>query len=175
MLTLASEQTWALKTSSELWKATSLFEKTRLLRSLFCCSSNDSQSIFFFFIFTYVVLFSFCTQIFLFTRCEVAENNNCRQWLKNNHDSLPVNNCWSWIWVKRVKQTLIMCSFPYFLMIQFAAFNLLEWRPSHGPIFKNSYMVNHGLSAKLATDLLLSRSLVSLFHTENSLLHCQQV
>ena len=84
MLKLASEQTWALKTSSELWKATSLFEKTRLLQSLFCCSSNDSQSIFFFFIFTYVVLFSFCTQIFLFTRCEVAENNNCRQWLKNN-------------------------------------------------------------------------------------------
>ena len=44
-------------------------------------------------------------------------------------DSLPVNNnWWSWIWLKRAKQTL-MCSFLYFLMIQFAEFNLLEWRP----------------------------------------------
>ena len=83
----------------------SLFVKNRLLRSLFCCSSNNSQSIFFFFIFNYVLLFSFCTQIFLFTRCEVAENDNCRQWLQNNW-LLPVNNCWSWIWLKRAKQTL---------------------------------------------------------------------
>ena len=50
-------------------------------RSFFCCSSNNSQS---FFIFHYIVLFSsalwkflffiritFCTQIVLFTRCEV--------------------------------------------------------------------------------------------------------
>ena len=36
-------------------------------------------------------------------------------------------------------------------------------------------MVNHGLGAKLATDLLLLRSLVRLFRTENSLLHCQPV
>ena len=49
-----------------------------------------------FFIFHYIVLFSsalwkflffiritFCTQIVLFTRCEV-ENDNCRQWLQNN-------------------------------------------------------------------------------------------
>ena len=83
----------------------SLFVKNRLLRSLFCCSSNNSQSIFFFSIFNYVVLFSFCTQIFLFTRCEVAENDNCQQWLQNNW-LLPVNNCWSWIWLKRAKQTL---------------------------------------------------------------------
>ena len=58
------------------------------------CSSNNSQS--FFFIFHYIVLFSsalwrflfftritfnFCSQIVLFTRCEVE---NCRQWLQNN-------------------------------------------------------------------------------------------
>ena len=62
-------------------------------RSFFCCSSNNSQS---FFIFHYIVLFSstlwkflsfiritFCTQIVLFTRCEV-ENDNCRQWLQDN-------------------------------------------------------------------------------------------
>ena len=39
--------------------------------------------VFSFFIFNYTV-FSFCTHIFLFTRCEVAENDNCRQWLQNN-------------------------------------------------------------------------------------------
>ena len=44
-------------------------------------------------------------------------------------------------------------------MIQFAEFNLLERRPSHGPVIKNSQMVNHGLAAKFATDLLLLRSL----------------
>ena len=36
-------------------------------------------------------------------------------------------------------------------------------------------MVNDGLCAKLATDLLLLRSLGRLFRTENSLLHCQRV
>ena len=30
-----------------------------------------------------IVLFSFCTQIFFFTRCEL-EDDNCRQWLQNN-------------------------------------------------------------------------------------------
>ena len=34
---------------------------------------------FFFFIFNYIVLFSFCAQIFLFTGCEVAVNDNCQQ------------------------------------------------------------------------------------------------
>ena len=29
-------------------------------------------------------MLSFCTQILLFTRCEVAKNDNCRQWLQNN-------------------------------------------------------------------------------------------
>ena len=39
--------------------------------------------VFSFFIFNYIVLFSFCAQIFvLFTRCEVAENDNCTQWLQ---------------------------------------------------------------------------------------------
>ena len=33
-------------------------------------------------IFYLIVLFSFCMQIFLFTRCEV-ENDNCRQCLQN--------------------------------------------------------------------------------------------
>ena len=37
----------------------------------------------FFFIFYEIGLFCFCTQIFLFTGCEV-ENDNCRQWLQNN-------------------------------------------------------------------------------------------
>ena len=43
-----------------------------------------SQSLFSFsfFSFNYIVLVSFCTQIF--TRCEVAENDNCQQWLQNN-------------------------------------------------------------------------------------------
>ena len=38
-----------------------------------------------------------------------------RQWLQTIV-SLPVDNCWSWTWLKRAKQTL-MCSFQYFLMI----------------------------------------------------------
>ena len=38
----------------------------------------------FFFFFYLIVLFSFCTQIFLFTCCEVAENDNFRQWLQNS-------------------------------------------------------------------------------------------
>ena len=46
------------------------------IRSFFCCSSNNSQRCnFFFFIFYLIVLFSFCTQIFLFTRCEVENDN----------------------------------------------------------------------------------------------------
>ena len=41
---------------------------------------------------------------------------------------------------------------------------------------KNSYMVNHGLAAKLTeTDLLLLRSLGRLFsYKKKSFLHCQQ-
>ena len=73
-----------LKLPRNYRRLASLFEKNRLLPSLFCCSSKNSQSFFSFFIFNYVVLFSFCTQIFLFTRYEVAENDNFRQWLQNN-------------------------------------------------------------------------------------------
>ena len=64
-----------------------------------------------------------------------------------------------------------MCRILYFLIIQFAEFNLLEWRPSHGPVLK----IAKCLGANLATDLLLLRPLGRLFRTENSLLHCRQV
>ena len=74
---------------------------------------------------------------FPFTRCGVAENDNSAGSDSKTIDSLPVNNWWSWIWLKRAKQ-IRMCSFLYFLMIQFAEFNLLEWRPSHGPVIKSS-------------------------------------
>ena len=77
-----------------------MFKKNRQL--LFCCSSNNCPKFLFFFFFFFkfhflsgahqiwwapvfylIVLFSFCTQIFLFTCCEV-ENDNCRQWLQNS-------------------------------------------------------------------------------------------
>ena len=64
-----------LKLSRNYRRPASLLEKKKLLRSFFCFSSNNSQSFFPFFVFNYIVLFSFCTQIFLFTRCEVAEND----------------------------------------------------------------------------------------------------
>ena len=41
------------------------------------------RDLIFFSIFYLTVLFSSCTQIFFFTRCEV-ENDNCRLWLQNN-------------------------------------------------------------------------------------------
>ena len=75
-----------------------------------------------FFIFNYIVLFSFCKQIFFFTRCSWLFAR--KRWTRQDL-------------TKRAKQTL-MCSFLYFLMIQFAEFNLLEWRPWHGPVIKNS-------------------------------------
>ena len=54
------------------------------------CSSNNSESFFHFSLHSFifqctvkvsVLTFNFCTQIVLFTRCEVE---NCRQWLQNN-------------------------------------------------------------------------------------------
>ena len=56
-----------------------MFKKNRQL--LFCCSSDNCQRFLFslFFFFYLIVLFSFCTQIFIFTCCEVVENDNCRQ------------------------------------------------------------------------------------------------
>ena len=61
-----------------------------------------------------------------------------------------------------------MCSFPYFLMIQFAEFNLLEYEDPRMDRLKIANLAtvssrNHGLAAKLATDLLLLRSLGRLF------------
>ena len=73
-----------LRLSRNYRRPASLLEKKRLLQSFFCCSSNNSQSFFpFFFIFSYIVLFSFCAQIFLFTRCKVGENENYRQGLQS--------------------------------------------------------------------------------------------
>ena len=54
-----------------------------------------------------------------------------------------------------------MCSFLYFLMIEFAEFNLLEHEdPRMGQLLKVANLAtvssrNHGLAAKLVTDLLL--------------------
>ena len=54
-----------LKLSWNYRRPASLLEKKRLLWSFFCCSRNNSRSFFPFFIFNCIVLFSFCTQIFL--------------------------------------------------------------------------------------------------------------
>ena len=62
-----------------------------------------------------------------------------------------------------------MCSFLFFLMIQFAEFNLLEHEdPRMDQLLKIANLAtvssqNHGLAAKLATDLLLLRFLGRLF------------
>ena len=62
-----------------------------------------------------------------------------------------------------------MCSFLYFLMIQFAEFNLLEHEdPRMDQLLKVANLTtvssrNHSLAAKHATDLLLLRSLGRLF------------
>ena len=94
--------------------------------SFFCCSSNSNQS-FFFFTFHYIVLFSsalwkflffiritFCTQIVLFTRCEV-ENDNCRQWLQNNW--LFSRKQFLQLDLTEASKTNNFCNFLYFLMI----------------------------------------------------------
>ena len=66
-------------------------------------------------------------------------------------------------------------------MIQFAEFNLLEHEnPRMDQLLKVANLTtvssrNHSLAAKHATDLLLLRSLVGCFRTENALLLCQQV
>ena len=62
----------------------SLLEKKRVFpffSLLPGCSSNNSQRFHFFVHFSFNSFF--CMQIFLFTRCEV-ENDNRRQWLQNN-------------------------------------------------------------------------------------------
>ena len=73
----ASEQTCALKTFSEQYKANKLTREEKTTSIIFFVA--QVRVFFFFFIFNHTVLFSFCTQIFLFTRCEVAENDNYRQ------------------------------------------------------------------------------------------------
>ena len=55
-----------------------------------------------------------------------------------------------------------MCSFLYFLMIQFAELICLNEDPRMDQFLKIAIMVDHGLGAKLATDLLLLISLVRL-------------
>ena len=93
--------------------------------SFFCCSSNSNQSLFF--TFHYIVLFSsalwkflffiritFCTQIVLFTRCEV-ENDNCRQWLQNNW--LFSRKQFLQLDLTEASKTNNFCNFLYFLMI----------------------------------------------------------
>ena len=80
-----------------------------------------------FFIFHYIVLFSsalwkflffiritFCTQIVLFTRCEV-ENDNCRQWLQNNW--LFSRKQFLQLDLTEASKTNNFCNFLYFLMI----------------------------------------------------------
>ena len=113
LLTHASEQTCALKTSAEKNKRpASLLEKERLLRSFYFCFSNNSQSccccflfvclfvfcfVFFcfvFFIFHYIALFSFCTQNFPFHSLSSRERHLPAGGSDlKTIDSLPVNNC----------------------------------------------------------------------------------
>ena len=45
-------------------------------------------------------------------------------------DSFPVNNCWSWICLRRAKQIPLWAILCIFLWS--AEFNLLKRRPSHG-------------------------------------------
>ena len=84
-------------------RSASLLEKKRVLRSFFCWSSNNSQRFhfFFFFIFYLIVLFSFRTQIFLFTRCEV-ENDNGRM-----DQLLKMAKWWIIAWLRSLQ--LIFC------------------------------------------------------------------
>ena len=94
-------------------RRSNLLEKKRVLRPFFGCSNNNSQRFlfFFFFIFYLIILFSVFLYVnFPFHSLWSRERQLpavTSKWL-----SLPVNNCWSWIWLKRAKQTL-MCSFLY--------------------------------------------------------------
>ena len=67
MLTLASEQTWALKTSSELKKASKLTWDEKTTSIIFLLLDQVIIEFFSvsFFSFNYIVLLSFCTQILL--------------------------------------------------------------------------------------------------------------
>ena len=91
---------------------------------LFCCSSNNSRRSFFYIVlfssalwkFLFFIRNSFLYAIFPFIRCEARERETAGINFETI-DSLPANNCWSWIWLMRAKQTLmvLMCSFLCFL------------------------------------------------------------
>ena len=114
-----------LKLSRNFRRLSSLLEKKILLRSFFCCSSNNSQ-IFFsfsFFGFNYIVLLSLLWSSGEWQLPAVTPKQSTL---------CPRKQLLELDLLKRAKQ-ILMSSFPDFLMIQFAEFNLLEWRPSHGP------------------------------------------
>ena len=89
-----------------------------------------------FFIFNDIGLFSFCTQIFLFTGWEV-ENDKCRQWLQNNC-FFACKQFWSWIWPKEASKTNPYVQFSVFSNDLLSLICFSEWRPSHGRVMKKA-------------------------------------
>ena len=103
-------------------------------RSFFCCSSNNSQSFFHFSLLGHSFAFQCTMKVsvlyksnFLCVNCPFHSLWSRERQLPavlnlKTIDSFPVNNCCSLIWLRRAKQTHVMCNFLYFLMIGWVLF-----------------------------------------------------
>ena len=118
LLTHSSEQTCALKTFSEIDGQQAFSRRKEYFDPFSVAQVIIVRSFNFFLHFSFnSFVFSFCTQIFTFSLAVRRTTTAGSDFKTKTTVSLPVNNCWSWIWLKRAKQTL-MCSFLYFLIIR---------------------------------------------------------